>query len=477
MQSIQRTKPTQEETFTAKKQRDLVQSSKPAKPIVVIKSADIHHEEESKEEAKAKKEGSRRGSQKSQAGIMKAQQPAQPTEGSQESANSDTTQSSSDKEAKPKHTSLGLLKAFEGLNIGPKEEEKKEAKTEAKAETKGRVMTFEDYFSSKKRKFFLIAAAKPEKLCKEGMLEAEDKSYLSKYWYDFYSYQKNEEKQGMLMDLFRNHPTIKPHLRIKFISWLYHTIACLRRSADETIFYQTVKMIDTYLAKAKTPQVDNDYALLGVSCYLMQSKVTEVDPINIESAKTNLCFNKFSHQQFVSMETQIMKTLEFQMSTVTSLDFLLIYAKMIQFYAQEHMKQNFTKEVVNALNFVETQARHFSRALLCDYTIQSVRPSVLGACSIIFGLFCAFRKADQGRNRHGFEHKELLVVQEAWRNICREVISFTTAEDLDTFMVELSQRVGYLREKAKVETEMLFPRGFEKFLPEFDEAWEFEDIL
>jgi hypothetical protein len=148
---------------------------------------------------------------------------------------------------------------------------------------------------------------------------------------------------------------------------------------------------------------------------------------------------------------------------------------MIGFYIQEHMKEYFTDDVRRIINFVERQARNFSRALLCDIGIQSVRASAQAAASYSFGLHVAQTTAANGPAKFKFSPKDVLVVQEAWRNIFREVMAESSVEDIEDLMVEMAQRLSYLKKVLK--SQDIFMPEFAEFLPAFDEKWSFENIV
>ena len=165
------------------------------------------------------------------------------------------------------------------------------------------------------------------------------------------------------------------------------------------------------------------------------------------------------------------------MDNVTSLDQLVLMQKMVSFYIQEHMKPYYSNEVARALLYIEKYALLFSKALLCDVVMQSVCPTALATGAYSFGLLAASTTAMHSAAMKHFSPKDVLVVQEAWRSICREVISSQSVEEMEEFMIEMAQRLSYLRVITKGNLNEVFPPDFVQLLPPFQESWNFERIL
>jgi hypothetical protein len=65
------------------------------------------------------------------------------------------------------------------------------------------------------------------------------------------------------------------------------------------------------------------------------SKIIEVSPIDLKMAVEEMCFKRFTVAQFQEKERQIVDVLLCDLNTTHSLEFILLYGKMIKFFVQE----------------------------------------------------------------------------------------------------------------------------------------------
>lgn len=94
--------------------------------------------------------------------------------------------------------------------------------------------TFEEFIKMKNPYFFNFAPLTKSKIARVTMIRSEEKRFVSQYWFDIFASLMNEEQKASQSNIFKSHPTITPFLRAKFISWMFHTMKCLRYS-DETV--------------------------------------------------------------------------------------------------------------------------------------------------------------------------------------------------------------------------------------------------
>lgn len=73
------------------------------------------------------------------------------------------------------------------------------------------------------------------------------------------------------------------------------------------------------------------------------SKVYEVIPIEMYQVTNDMCFQKYTEEQFLERETEIMNVLGCIVDAPHTLEFLLFYFKLLRFYVQELMKSKLSE--------------------------------------------------------------------------------------------------------------------------------------
>lgn len=123
----------------------------------------------------------------------------------------------------------------------------------------------------------------------------------------------------------------------------------------------------------------------------------------------------------------------------------------------------------------EIYSREFARVTLVDIALMSVRPSIIAATSVIFGLFCGYRALEKCKklNKHPFPYSEteIKLVTFAWHEICSQLLKETTVTELEEFMKEISERLSFINYKCGKKLDSVFTELIVEFLPEFDKSW------
>ena len=130
--------------------------------------------------------------------------------------------------------------------------------------------------------------------------------------------------------------------------------------------------------------------LNGLTGLFIASKYFEVNPIMMKELINDMCYNKYSQQQFVDRETRLMSLLACEVDPPTHFDFVLVYYKLIRFHVQA-LKGPMTKPGLNFILLSEFFASEYCKMILADVELMSVRPSILAASAVIFGLQSAYK--------------------------------------------------------------------------------------
>jgi len=153
-------------------------------------------------------------------------------------------------------------------------------------------------------------------------------------------------------------------MRKTLSNWLHDVVTELNFSL--VTWYLAINFIDRYCSSRRVTR--GEYQLVGITCLFIAMKFEEKDPISHKTFVV-LTDNAYCHEQILSMESQILNELGFNLSGPTPVDF-------ISFLLQ--------------LTGIETRALHLSNYLAelstLEYRMTCFPPSVISAASFILAL-------------------------------------------------------------------------------------------
>ncbi|XP_050211004.1 G2/mitotic-specific cyclin C13-1-like [Mercurialis annua] len=163
---------------------------------------------------------------------------------------------------------------------------------------------------------------------------------------------------------------ISAKMREILVDWLVEVAEEYKLVSDT--LYLSVSYLDRFLSSQNLSR--HKLQLLGVSCMLIASKYEEISPPNVE----DFCYitdNTYCKEEVVDMEKDVLKFLNYEMSTPTAKNFLRILAKA----AHEESKSP-------DLHF-EFLSCYLAELSLLDYQCLCFLPSVVAASAIFFARF------------------------------------------------------------------------------------------
>lgn len=91
----------------------------------------------------------------------------------------------------------------------------------------------------------------------------------------------------------------------------------------------------------------------------------------------------------------------------------------------------------------------------------SVKPSIISATAVIFGLFSAYRmqtlvKKKGEKTTELFGDFEIKTVSFAWNEISQKLFDEASSNELEEFMKEISERLSYINHKYGRRLEHIF---------------------
>lgn len=103
-----------------------------------------------------------------------------------------------------------------------------------------------------------------------------------------------------------------------------------------------------------------------------------------------MCFSKYKASQFLEKETDIVTALSLHLDAPYLLEFLLLYFRLLKFYVQELLQSEISSSTAEYLDLSESLASQYLKAILVDVSMMAVKPSIIAATAVIFGLYAAY---------------------------------------------------------------------------------------
>jgi hypothetical protein len=99
-----------------------------------------------------------------------------------------------------------------------------------------------------------------------------------------------EEELSPIKDVLVKH-NISPNLRARMVDWMLEVVPAMRNSTQT--FFQSVRLLDTFLSKSVEPVMDTEIHLLGSVCMFVASKFHDVNCLHIDNVRSVLLRNEF----------------------------------------------------------------------------------------------------------------------------------------------------------------------------------------
>lgn len=126
-----------------------------------------------------------------------------------------------------------------------------------------------------------------------------------------------------LDNIKRNPSSIKKHhfnssSRSKMVNWMMEIFASY--NSEPLTFFLSVEIMDNYLQKTKKTINENELHLLGMVAIYMSSKMEDIIPLHMIHIKTKIGHDKFSQEEIINMEKDILNVLDWDILFITTYD-------------------------------------------------------------------------------------------------------------------------------------------------------------
>jgi hypothetical protein len=165
----------------------------------------------------------------------------------------------------------------------------------------------------------LIDIQKPNILEMKFYLERENEVLIQHYGPEIYDFSKDLENVTIPADYLKRHK-IDPCTRAKMIDWMIEVLYAY--CSDPPTFYLAVHIFDQFIYKSKATLSNNDVHLMGIVSLYIASKMEDVVPLRMSHVKTKIGHNKFSESQIKNREKSMLETINFDIITSSTYDFI-----------------------------------------------------------------------------------------------------------------------------------------------------------
>lgn len=186
-------------------------------------------------------------------------------------------------------------------------------------------------------------------------------------------------------------------------------------------------------------------------------------------------YRKYKQVEFLDRETDLMSQLACEIDPPTHLDFALLYSKFIRFQVQT-FRGAILKPTLNFLLTAEYFTCEFCKMLLVDLDMLAVRPSILAATSIHFGLtysqrYCTdhntyVKDLPPEKTKKDVE-EEVDSIMKAWQNISSVLLhEIADYSEIVYFTKEIEERLFYIDSKVGKKFTTIFKPKVTHYFPE-----------
>jgi hypothetical protein len=179
----------------------------------------------------------------------------------------------------------------------------------------------------------------------ESLLIEED-YYLNKKKYINPHYLENENSE------------LTPEMRTVAVDWLVLIHHKIFKFKENTLFL-TIQIFDRYLSKKDLNTEKTELLLL--TSFMLASKHNEIDYVNMQET-LQLAQNKFTKEQVIEMESEILSKLDFELLSPTMCEYFTLYASYLNL-SEEKINHGFYVLDIVLVDFHMLEYSNFMLAL------------------------------------------------------------------------------------------------------------------
>lgn len=155
----------------------------------------------------------------------------------------------------------------------------------------------------------------------------EKENLIRTYGVEIDEYLKNLEKKHQIKPEFLKRHSIEPVYRAKMIDWMAEVMGAFKLS-DQT-FFMAVNLMDRYFNNCQRSIKLDELHLIGITSMFTASKYEDVRPLIMRVVVKKIAHDKYSSDQIMEKELDMLRSIGFRVSAPTVMDFLEKYIDAI----------------------------------------------------------------------------------------------------------------------------------------------------
>lgn len=149
------------------------------------------------------------------------------------------------------------------------------------------------------------------------------------------SHELSKNPSHFRSDFLQKH-SITPEMRTRMVDWMIEVLSSF--TCTQNTFFVAIDIMDSFLAKTDKSFEVQDIHLIGVTSMLLASKMEEIIPFKVSTVVDKMTHGKMSKKSIVSMENEILMTLDFKLLEAPS---LFIFVEFLAIKLNFHNHENF----------------------------------------------------------------------------------------------------------------------------------------
>jgi len=225
---------------------------------------------------------------------------------------------------------------------------------------------------------------------------------------------REQEDASKMRDFMKIQEDVNTRMRCVLVDWLIEVHRKFKLSRPS--YFLAINMVDRYLAKKSLKRTK--LQLLGCTCLWIASKYHEIYAPEMDDF-VYISDKAFSDEQMMGMEVEILKTLSFELTVPTVLNYAQRYAKISSHYLE---KERDMKIIADLIMYCTEQC-------VMTYDLCQRAPSLIGAACFVYSclstkVFSLEMMREDGLEKViGYSLKELVptmkILDEAVKNAKR----------------------------------------------------------
>jgi len=201
--------------------------------------------------------------------------------------------------------------------------------------------------------------------------------------------QSLREQEESLGDFMSTQKDINSRMRVVLVDWLIDVHRKFKLS--RATYFLAINMVDRYLAATAVGR--SKLQLLGCTCLWTASKYHEIYAPEMDDF-VYISDSAFSTTMLTEMEVEVLKTLQFELTVPTPLNYAERYSKISAYYLKAKRERKIIADLI----------MYCSEHCVVDYGLCQKTPSLLGAACFVYSCLSTKVFSKKQMAADGLEH-------------------------------------------------------------------------